>query len=178
MHHLVLGRPRGLLFPFANVHNDIISAIYKGRGVCLILLDLPAAFGIVDHTILCDFLENHIGFSGYALCFFKSYLADWTQHASVKGVFSEMNRLVYGVPQGSVLGLTNLKLMTVKLSSFSSNHLEQNSPRIQISIGQSKINSSSTCKSLGVMPDANFSQDTHISNVCCSTHFQIWNVTC
>ena len=45
---------------------------------------------------------------------------------------------------------------------------------IQISIGQSKISSFSTCKSLGVMLDNNFAIDAHISNVCRSTN--IWNI--
>ena len=75
--------------------------------MCLILLDLSAAFDTVDNTILCNFLENHIGLGGHALDFFKSYLADRTQCVSVKGVMSEMNRLIYGVPQGSVLDLSN-----------------------------------------------------------------------
>ena len=58
----------------------------------------------MDHTILCSFLEKHIGLGGHALNFFRSYLADRTQRVSVEGVLSEMSRLFYGVPQGSVLG--------------------------------------------------------------------------
>ena len=53
------------------VHNDIVSAVDKGRGVCLILLDLSGTFDTVDHTILCNFLENHIGLGGHALDFFN-----------------------------------------------------------------------------------------------------------
>ena len=53
------------------VHNDIFSAVNKGRGVCLTLLDLAAAFYTVNHTILCSFLENHIGLGGHALNFFR-----------------------------------------------------------------------------------------------------------
>ena len=103
------------------VHNDIVSAVDKGCGVCLILLDLSAAFDTVDHshhTILCTFLENHIGLGGHALDFFKSYLADRTQCVSVKGVMSEMNRLIYGVPQGSVLGPVEFCIYTLPLSTI------------------------------------------------------------
>ena len=218
------------------VHNDIVSAVDKGRGVCLILLDLSAAFDTVDHTILCTFLENHIGLGGHALDFFKSYLADRTQCVSVKGVMSEMIRLIYGVPQGSVLGPIEFCIYTLPLSailkhykidyhiyaddtqiycSFDAESLDEvlgsldncisdirswmitnklkindskteflliTSPRskftkdIQITIGQSNISPSSTCKSLGVMLDDHFAMDAHISNICRSTHFHIRNI--
>ena len=49
------------------VHNDILRAVDKGLGVCLILLDLSAAFDTVDHTILLTFLRQHIGLDGQAL---------------------------------------------------------------------------------------------------------------
>ena len=218
------------------VHNDIVSAVDKGCGVCLILLDLSAAFDTVDHTILCTFLENHIGLGGHALDFFKSYLADRTQCVSVKGVMSEMNRLIYGVPQGSVLGPIEFCIYTLPLSailkhykidyhiyaddtqiycSFDAESLDEvlgsldncisdirswmitnklkindskteflliTSPRskftkdIQITIGQSNISPSSTCKSLGVMLDEHFAMDAHISNICRSTYFHIRNI--
>ena len=218
------------------VHNDIVSAVDKGCGVCLILLDLSAAFNTVDHTILCTFQENHNGLGGHALDFFKSFLADRTQCISVKGVMSEMNRLIYGVPQGSVLGPIEFCIYTLPLSailkhykidyhiyaddtqiycSFDTESLDEvlgsldncisdirswmitnklkindskteflliTSPRskftkdIQITIGQSNISPSSTCKSLGVMLDDHFAMDAHISNICRSTYFHIWNI--
>ena len=52
------------------------------------------------------------------LDFFKSYLADRTQCVSVKGVMSEMNRLIYGVPQGSVLGPIEFCIYTLPLSAI------------------------------------------------------------
>ena len=86
------------------VHSDIVSAIDKGRGVFLILLDLSAAFDTVDHTILLSFLKDYIGLDGLALKLFETYLTNRTQCVSIKGVFSELSELAYGVPQGSVLG--------------------------------------------------------------------------
>ena len=86
------------------VHNDIVSAVDKGLGVCLILLDLSAAFDTVDHTILLTFLKEHIGLGGLALDLLESYLTGRTQCVSIKGVLSELHELAYGVPQGSVLG--------------------------------------------------------------------------
>ena len=52
------------------VHNDIISAVDKGYGVCLIMLDLSAAFDAVDHTILLTFLKE-----GKTLDVFTSYIS-------------------------------------------------------------------------------------------------------
>ena len=49
---------------------------------------------------------------------FKSYLADRTQCISVKSVMSEMNRLIYGVPQGSVLGPIEFCIYTLPLSAI------------------------------------------------------------
>ena len=86
------------------VHSDIVSAIDKGRGVFLILLDLSAAFDTVDHMILLSFLKDYIGLDGPALKLFETYLTKRTQCISIKGVLSELSELAYGVPQGSVLG--------------------------------------------------------------------------
>ena len=52
------------------VHNDIVSAIDKGHGVFLILLDLSAAFDTVDHKILLSFLKDYIGLEGPVLKLF------------------------------------------------------------------------------------------------------------
>jgi len=97
------------------VHNDIVSAVDKGRGVCLILLDLSAAFDTVDHTILLTFLEEYIGLDGPTLNLFKTYLSDRTQCVSIGGVLSELSELMYGVPQGSVLGPIAFCIYTIPL---------------------------------------------------------------
>ena len=47
---------------------------------------------------------------------------------------------------------------------------------IQITVGQSNISPSSTCKSLCVMLDDHFAMDAHISNICRSTYFHIRNI--
>ena len=86
------------------VHNDITCAMDRQKGVFLILLDLSAAFDTVDHNILLSFLQNNIGIHGTALSLLRSYLSDRTQCVSINGVFSELNQLAFGVPQGSVLG--------------------------------------------------------------------------
>ena len=100
------------------VHNDIVSAVDKGLGVCLILLDLSATFDTVDHTILLTFLKEHIGLGGLALDLLKSYLTGRTQCVSIKGVLSELHELAYGVPQGSVLGPIEFCIYTTPLGAI------------------------------------------------------------
>ena len=52
------------------VHNDIVSVVDKGYGVCLILFDLSAAFDTVDHNILLTFLREYLGLDGSAINLF------------------------------------------------------------------------------------------------------------
>jgi hypothetical protein len=100
------------------VHDDIVRAVDKGYGVCLVLLDLSAAFDTVDHTILLKFLHDHIGLRDTALNFFQSYLDGRTQNVSVEDKLSEKTELKYGVPQGSVLGPIEFCIYTIPLSAI------------------------------------------------------------
>lgn len=100
------------------VHDDIVSAVDKGHGVCLVLLDLSAAFDTVDHTILLTFLEEHMGLTGPALGLFRSYLSGRSQSVSIDGIRSELSELVYGVPQGSVLGPLEFCIYTLPLGAI------------------------------------------------------------
>ena len=65
-----------------------------------------AAFDTVDHAILLSFLENYVGLSGSVLSMLESYLQGRTQCVSINNILSDLSELVYGVPQGSVLGPT------------------------------------------------------------------------
>ena len=86
------------------VQNDILTSIDQKRGTFLILLELSAAFDTVDHDLLLSFLENNIGLTGSVLSLFRTYVSGRSQCVSVNGVMSEFCHLVFGVPQGSVLG--------------------------------------------------------------------------
>ena len=82
------------------VDNGIVSAVDKGFGVCLILLDLSTAFDTVNHNIVLTFLKDYIGLKGQALDLLISYLTGRTQCVSIKGVLNELRELAFGVPQG------------------------------------------------------------------------------
>ena len=68
------------------------------------LLDMSAAFNTVDHKILLERLEVSFGIKGQALAWLSSFLTDRTQVVAFDGVKSIPQRLLCGVPQGSVLG--------------------------------------------------------------------------
>ena len=88
----------------------------------LAILDLSAAFDTLDHAILLRRLESTFGNSGLALSWFESYLSDRTQSVVVDGLMSTPIPLVFGVPQGSVLGPVLFTLYSQPLSDVVACH--------------------------------------------------------
>ena len=88
----------------------------------LALLDLCAAFDTLDHAILLRRLESTFGISEVALSWFESYLSDRTQSVVVDGLMSTPVPLVFGVPQGSVLGPVLFTLYSQPLSDVIACH--------------------------------------------------------
>ena len=70
---------------------------------CTIFLDLAKAFDSVSHDILFRKLEKY-GVRGLALKLFTSYLTDRSQFVKVNGSTSSLMNILFGVPQGSILG--------------------------------------------------------------------------
>ena len=60
----------------AKVTSDIRLNTYSGKASFLVLLDLSAAFDIVDHTMLLQRLENWVGLTGVVIRWLESYLLD------------------------------------------------------------------------------------------------------
>ena len=69
----------------------------------VIFLDLKKAFDTVDHAILLKKLSD-CGVQGQTASWFKSYLKDRQQFCVANGLSPVKNRIVCGVPQGSLLG--------------------------------------------------------------------------
>jgi len=84
--------------------NDIISAIDQGHIGALMLLDLSAAFDTVDHQILADVLRRRFGTAGDALDWVVNFLSNRSQVVRVGSCESGVITLLFGVPQGFVLG--------------------------------------------------------------------------
>ena len=53
------------------VINDVLCAADRGDLTLLVLLDLSAAFDIIDHEILLSRLRNEVGITGTALHWFS-----------------------------------------------------------------------------------------------------------
>ena len=86
------------------VYNDIVTTVGKGNGSFLVLLDLSAAFDMIDHDNLFYILEKYVEIGGSALRLIRSYFSDRTQRVQIDGIMSDFASLLCGLSQGSVLG--------------------------------------------------------------------------
>ena len=87
------------------VVKDMLNAIDNGNLSLLTLLDLSAAFDIIDHSILLERLQTSFGIDGLPLKWVKFYLSNRYQKVEIDNNLSNVLPILYGVPQGSVLGL-------------------------------------------------------------------------
>ena len=85
------------------MYDSWVQAVDKGElnGVCM--LDMSAAFDVVDHDILLGKLKLY-GFDEMALKWMKDYLSGRTQAVYIDGSLSSFLAVDVGVPQGSILG--------------------------------------------------------------------------
>jgi len=86
------------------VLSDILLALDSGNLALLTLLDLSAAFDSVDYTTLLRRLQKSYGLCGTVLSWFTSYLIARTQYVRTSVTSSSPSVVLYGVPQGTVLG--------------------------------------------------------------------------
>jgi hypothetical protein len=104
------------------INNDILATLDHGGQVALVMLDLSAAFETVDHDVLIDRLRTRYGFTGTALKWVKSYLADRSQTVRLRDDESSSICVNHGVPQGSVLGPILFNLYMGPLGDIISAH--------------------------------------------------------
>jgi len=97
------------------VQNDLLRAVDKFGGAILVLLDLSSAFDTIDHAVMLNTLRTTVGINGSALNWFQSYLSDRYQSVKIGGSISSRRPLLYGVPQGSVLGPQLFSIYTLPL---------------------------------------------------------------
>ena len=98
--------------------NEVHLSLAHGEPTALVLLDLSAAFDTIDHNILLGYLKSWFGLGGTALRWFASYLRNRCQANKIGSTLSELSNLIYGVPQGSLLGPLLFSLYTTPLSKI------------------------------------------------------------
>ena len=100
------------------IKNEVHLSLARGEPTALVLLDLSAAFDTIDHNILLGYLKSWCGLGGTVLRWFASYLRNSCQASKIGSTLSELSNLIYGVPQGSVLGPLLFSLYTTPLSKI------------------------------------------------------------
>ena len=79
-------------------------SIDRGKVFGTLLTDLSKAFDRLNHDLLIAKLNAH-GFSLPALRLFHDYLSNRKQSTRINNSYSTWMEIIFGVPQGSILGL-------------------------------------------------------------------------
>ena len=85
------------------MYDTWVEEVDNGKMVGVMMIDLSAAFDMVDYDILLQKLEL-FGLNSIALKWMKSYLTGRFQSVFVDGHLSPPLSITCGVPQGSILG--------------------------------------------------------------------------
>ena len=101
-----------------SIKNEVHLSLACGEPTALVLLDLSATFDTIDHNIILGYLKSWFGLGAIVLKWFASYLSDRCQTVKIGSTLSELGKLIYGVPQGSVLSPLLFSLYTTPLSKI------------------------------------------------------------
>ena len=71
---------------------------------------------MIDHSTLLHCLQTWFGIGGSVLKWFTSYLSERYQSVKIGSTLFDLCKLLFGVPQGSVLGRLLFSLYTTHLS--------------------------------------------------------------
>ena len=96
-----------------SIKNDAHLALAQGEATATVLLNQSAAFETINPGTILECLSSWSGIGGIVLEWFNSYLSDRFQ---VGFILSGAKKLLFEVPQGSVLGNILFSLYTTPLS--------------------------------------------------------------
>ena len=80
-----------------------LKAAENGRISAALLLDLSAGFDVINHDILINKLKEY-GLDETAISWFTDYLSNRSQCVQIESKLSSLLDVLWGVPQGSILG--------------------------------------------------------------------------
>ena len=98
-----------------SIKNEVHLYLSRGEPTALILFDLSAAFDTIDHSTLLHCLQTWFEIDGSVLKWFTSYLSERYQSTKIGSTLSDLCKLLFGVPKGSVLGPLLFSLYTTPL---------------------------------------------------------------
>ena len=107
---------------FLYIKNEVHLSLSRGETTALVLLHLSAAFDTIDYSTPLSCLRNWFGVGGSVLKWFTSYLSDRYQSIKIGFTLSDVCKLLFGIPQGSVLGPLLFSLYTTTLSLIITKH--------------------------------------------------------
>ena len=84
--------------------DEVLEGFENNKCTVIVFLDLSAAFDTIDHEKLLSIMSEELGITGTALQWFRSYLIGRTHQVRINGEYSESLEVLFGAPQGSVLG--------------------------------------------------------------------------
>ena len=103
------------------MYNVWLEAFDQDKLTAVVMVDLSAAFDVVDPGILVEKLRIY-GFQDNAVDWIQSYLTNRNQRVYVDGALSDPQEVNIGVPQGSILGPLLYTIYTNDLPESVHNH--------------------------------------------------------
>ena len=85
------------------MYSSWVEAYQEDKVTAVVLLDMSAAFDLVDKSILIEKLKLY-GLDGKSSSWMESYMSERSQRVYIDGDLSEAMTVEVGVPQGSILG--------------------------------------------------------------------------